>query len=197
MRAFFSFVSMALLAMTASASVLEDLDETERKDLQAGKLVVQSEEVAGGPWPRLLVYTEVDAPVATVEKVFRDYDSAASYTPGLDSAEVLARPDENTYEVRYTSAMPIVGQSVSTVRNRYRRDGDTLVVSWQLLEATHADESTGELRVEPLGPDRSVIRYTNYVKPKSSFAVLARSAALNEVKKTVAAIKKESEKRRP
>jgi len=190
-----TLVSILALAAPLESSVLEDLDEQQRGNVEAGKLVVRSEDVPGGPWPRLIVYTLVEAPVAGVEGVFRDYDSASSYTPGLISAEVLARPDPDTYEVRYTSAMPLIGQSVSTVRNKYAYEGEELVVRWQLLEATHADESTGELRVQPQGETRSVMRYSNYVKPKSALAALAKSAALNEVKKTVTAIKTESEKR--
>jgi hypothetical protein len=184
-----------LTAHPCFSSVLGDLDASELADLRAGQLVVRTENVDGAPWPRLVVYTAVDAPVSAVEKVFRDYASAPSYTPGLTSAEVLAQPDPNTYDVRYTSAMPLIGDSVSTVRNSYRQDGDNLVVRWKLLEATHADESTGELRVEPDGNGGSILRYTNFVRPKSSFAKLAKSAALGEVKKTVTAIKAESEKR--
>lgn len=186
---------LAALVLPAAASVKKELDNDQLADLQAGKLVVRSEDVPGGPWPRLIVYTKVQAPVSGVEQVFRDYESAADYTPGMVSAEVLARPDPDTYEVRYTSAMPLIGQSKSTVRNHYRHDGDTLVVSWKLIEATHADESTGELRVEPDGQGGSILRYANYVKPKSALAALARSAAVSEVKRTVEAIKKESEKR--
>jgi hypothetical protein len=129
-----------------------------------------------------------------VEAVFRDYKGASSYIPNLVSAEVLSQPSPNIYEVKYTSSMPLVGQSSNTVRNVYSYDGDALVVKWNLLESGLADESTGELRVEPYETG-SVIRYTNYVKPKSSLAVLAKSAALSEVKQTVVAIKNEAEKR--
>jgi len=188
--------ALVLSAITLGAAPLrEDLSPPQQKQISDGQSVVVTEEVPGAPWPRLRVYTKVNAPVSAVEKVFRDYASAPSYTPGLTSAEVLARPDPNTYDVRYTSAMPLIGDSVSTVRNTYRQDGDNLVVSWKLLEATHADESTGELRVEPDDDGGCILRYTNFVRPKSSLAKLAKAAALAEVKKTVNAIKAESEKR--
>ncbi|MCX7868801.1 MAG: SRPBCC family protein, partial [Terrimicrobiaceae bacterium] len=122
------------------------------------------------------------------------YEGAASYIPGLKSAEVLARPDKDTYDVRYTSAMPVAGETRSTVRNTYTRENGALVVRWRLIEADMADESTGELRVEPNGAG-SILRYTNFVRPKSSLAAIAKFAALSEVKKTVAALRAESEKR--
>lgn len=189
---------LVVIAMTGSAmaapSLLADLSADQMQTLKSGKLVVNSIKVPGGPWPRLQVYTLVNAPVSSVEAVFRDYKGASSYIPNLVSADVLSQPSPNIYEVKYTSSMPLVGQSSNTVRNVYSYDGDALVVKWSLLESSLADESTGELRVEP-HETGSVLRYTNYVKPKSSLAVLAKSAALSEVKQTVTAIKNEAEKR--
>ncbi len=188
---------LLLLSWPACASVLEDLDAAQQANLEKGEVVLRSEEVKGGPWPRLIVYVHVKAPVGAVERVFRDYTGAPSYVPGLVSATVLDRPDPDTYEVRYINAMPLIGESRSTVRNRFTRDGEALVVRWKLIEASHADESTGELRVEPLGEGTCVLRYSNYVKPKSSLAKLAKGAAAGEARKTVLALKKESERRRP
>lgn len=190
------FVALLFVSPAMAASVTDDLTPDQLAELNKGNLVVRSVDVKGGPWPRLIVYTKVAAPVSAVEGVFRDYAGAASYIPNLVSADVLAHPSPDIYDVRYTSKMPLVGQISNTVRNRYSRDGDALVVSWNLLESGTADESTGELRVEPSG-NGSIIRYTNYVKPKSSLAVIAKSAALSEVKKTVSAIKAESEKQNP
>jgi hypothetical protein len=186
--------ALFLLAFTGQASVLRDLDQSQMARLEGGRLVLLSEE-AGGVWPRLILYVRVEAPVGAVERVFRDYAGAASYVPGLVSATVLRQPDPDTYEVRYVNAIPLIGQARSVVRNRYSRDGEALVVRWHLLEASHADESTGELRVEPYDEGTCVLRYSNYVKPKSSLAKWAKGAAAGEARKTVLALKKESERR--
>ncbi len=192
-----SLGSLAVFVSVSSAmadpSLLTDLDADQLQTLKSGKLVVISIKVPGGPWPRLKVYTTVNAPVSAVEAVFRDYKGASSYIPNLISADVLSQPSPNIYEVKYTSSMPLVGKTSNTVRNVYSYDGDALVVKWNLIESGLADVSTGELRVEPF-ESGSVLRYTNYVKPKSSLAVLAKSAALSEVKQTVTAIKNEAEK---
>jgi hypothetical protein len=195
LRVFYGLVMLsAAIPAMANPGLPADLSAAQLQTLKSGKLVVNSIKVPGGPWPRLQVYTLVNAPVFSVEAVFRDYEGAASYIPNLVSANVLSQPSPNIYEVKYTSSMPLVGQTSNTVRNIYSYDGDALVVKWSLMESSLADESTGELRVEPYGAG-SVLRYTNYVKPKSSLAVLAKSAALSEVKQTVTAIKKEAEKR--
>lgn len=192
-----ALVALCLLALPVhAASLARDLDDAQRAGLEDGDIVLRAEEVSGGVWPRLIVYVRIKAPADAIEQVFRDYASASSYIPGLVSATILRQPDPDTYEVRYVNAMPLIGESRSVVRNRYSRDGDVLVVRWNLLEGTHADESTGELRVEPLGENVCLLRYSNYVKPKSSFAGLAKGAAAGEAKKTVLALKKESERRR-
>ncbi|GAB4179540.1 MAG: hypothetical protein Fur0032_20260 [Terrimicrobiaceae bacterium] len=188
---------LALLTTSAAlmaAPVTEDLDAAQKGQLDAGQMVVVATDVPGGPWPRLQVYTYVNAPVSKVEEVFRDYAGASSYIPNLVSADVLSHPSPNVYEVKYTSSMPLVGKTSNTVKNVYSYDGKALVVKWNLIESGLADISTGELRAEPSG-DGCILRYTNYVKPKSSFAFLAKNAALDEVKKTVKAIKAESERR--
>ncbi len=188
-------LAMMLGVAAAQGSVLDELDASQREDLRSGRVVVRSEAVPGAAWPRLIVYTKVRAPVSTVEEVLRDYASAPNYIPGMVSAEVLEQPDADTYMVRYTSMMPVVGQSRSTVRNRYSRDGEALVMTWTLIEATHALASDGGLQVEPDGRGGSFLRYANHVVPKSSLAALAKPAAVAEVKKTVEAIRKESERR--
>jgi hypothetical protein len=192
-------VWLGLVLLTASAAagpVLSELSPAQIGTLEKGEVVIRSEEVPGGVWPRIIAYVRIKANVDAVEKVFRDYASASSFVPGLRKAEVLKRPDPDTYDVRYTNTMPVVGDTQCTVRNRYSRQGDALVMRWSLIESAHADESTGELRVEPLDkPQGSIMRYVNYVRPKLSIARLAAGAAANEVKKTVLALKKESERR--
>lgn len=188
-------LALLLLSVPVRASVLGDLDKSQQAQLEKGEVILRSEDV-GSVWPRLVVYVRVKAPVSAVERVFRDYAGASSYIPGLLSATVQRQPDPDTYEVCYINAMPLIGESRSVVRNRYSRDGDALVVRWKLIEASHADESTGELRVEPYCPTTCVLRYSNFVKPKSSLAKLAKGAAAGEAKKTVLALKKESERRR-
>lgn len=190
----FLFLTVLISFSGLRADLLADLDAAQRKDLDVGQLVVRSKDVPGGPWPELMVYTRVNAPVSAVDLVFRDYSGASSYIPNLESAEVLERPSKNVYVVRYTSKAPLVGKIVSTVKNTYSYPDGGLSVKWNLIEATQADESRGELRVQPHGSG-CILRYTNYVKPKSSLAGMVKFAALSEVKKTVAALKAESEKR--
>lgn len=179
----------------ARADVAGDLSAAQLQQLKAGQMVVTRKDIPGGPWPQLTVYTLVNAPIATIAKVFRDYDHAQDFQPSIVSAKVVAQPSPNVYDVQYTQKLPIFGTTSFTVRNTYTQTADSLDVTWKLLQSAMADVSDGSLRAEPFG-NGSILRYTNYVKPKlGAIAGVAKNAALGEVKDTVAALKAEAEKR--
>jgi hypothetical protein len=80
------------------------------------------------------------------------------------------------------------------VENTFSQSGSGVTVQWKLLKSAMADVSDGSLQVEPYKTG-SIMRYTNYVKPKFSLAGMAKGAALDSVKTTVTELKAEAEKR--
>lgn len=191
----FAFAVVLGVSAAARADLPAQLSADQLKQLKSGQMVVVQKDVPGGPWPQLTVYTLVQAPVATIGAVFRDYDHAQDFQPSIVSAKVIASPSPNVRDVQYTQKLPIFGTTSFTVRNTFTEDASGLDVSWKLLQSAMADVSDGSLRVEPYGSG-SIMRYTNYVKPKlGALAGMAKSAALGEVKDTVTALKNEAEKR--
>ncbi|MDD5200459.1 MAG: SRPBCC family protein [Terrimicrobiaceae bacterium] len=187
-------VAVLALSGVALADIAAGLSPIQLQQIKDGQMIVAQKDMPGGVWPQLTVYTLVNAPVATVAGVFRDYDHAQDFQPNLVSAKVVSQPAPNVCVVEYTSRMPIFGTMSYTVQNTYSQSGGGVDVQWKLLKSPMADISDGSLRVEPFGTG-SILRYTNYVKPKSSIAILAKGAAQGEVKNTVAALKAEAEKR--
>ncbi len=178
----------------AVAGVADALTADQISQLKSGQLVVTSRTITGGAWPELTVYTLVNAPVSVVESVFRDYAHAQDFQKGLISANVLEHPSPDVYVVAYTSKLPLVGKTTNTVQNTFESSSGGLTVSWKLLKSDTADVSDGSLRVEPYG-NGSILRYTNYVQPKSAIAGLAKWAAADSVKTTVTELKTEAERR--
>lgn len=176
------------------ADIASDLSAAQLQQVKSGQLVVTKKDIPGGVWPQLTVYTLVDAPIATIGNVFRDYAHAQDFQPNIVSAKVIAKPSPNVYEVEYTQKLPLFGTTSFVVQNTYTETPKSLDVTWKLLKSAMAEISDGSLRAEPFG-DGSIMRYTNYVKPKSSIAIVAKGAALGEVKNTVTALKNECEKR--
>ena len=182
------------LGSVSAQKMLDALSPDQLKQLNNGELIVTSREIPGGVWPELTVYTKVNAPVSAVGDVFLDYDNAQNYIPNLVSAKIIAQPEPNVRDVEYTSKMPLLGKSTYSVRNWFEITAGGTTVRWKLLQSPMAEISDGSLHVEPM-EGGCVMRYTNYVKPKSSIAILAKGAAQSEVRKTVTAIKKEAERR--
>ncbi len=177
------------------ADLTAGLGADQVQQIKSGQMVVTQKDIPGGVWPQLTVYTVVNAPVATVGGVFRDYDHASDFQPSVISAKVVNQPAPNVFDVEYTQKMPIFGTTSFTVQNTFKDSAGGLDVTWKLLKSSMAEVSDGSLRVEPYGAG-SVMRYTNYVKPKlGALAGMARGAAVGEVKATVAALKAEAEKR--
>lgn len=182
-------------SLAARADLAGSLSPDQIKQLKAGQLVVESKDIPGGVWPELTVYTLVNAPVATISSVFRDYDHAQDFQPSIVSAKVVNQPSPNVCDVQYTQKMPIFGTTTFTVQNTFSNSDGGVTVTWKLLKSAMADVSDGSLRVEPYGSG-SIMRYVNYVKPKLGIlAGAAKGEALNSVKQTVNELKAEAERR--
>jgi hypothetical protein len=182
-------------AVLARADLADSLSAGQLQQLKQGQMVVESKDIPGGVWPQLTVYTLVNAPVSVVTGVFRDYKHAQDFQPDMVSAKVVSQPSPNVCDVLYTQKMPIFGTTSFTVQNTYSESDGGVTVKWKLLKSAMADVSDGSLRVEPYN-NGSILRYVNYVKPKGGFiAGVAKGAALDSVKNTVAALKAEAEKR--
>lgn len=195
LRSFFLLlIPLAAATVFARADIAGGLTAVQAAQLKSGQMVVESKDIPGGVWPQITIYTVVNAPVATISAVFRDYAHAQDFQQSIVSAKVVSQPSPNVYDVEYTQKMPIFGTTTFTVRNTFTESGGGLTVQWTLLKSAMADISDGSLRVEPYGAG-SVMRYTNYVKPKFALAGMARGAALESVKTTVTELKAEAEKR--
>jgi hypothetical protein len=194
-RSFFlPLILLAAASVFASAELAGDLSASQLAQVKSGQMVVESKDIPGGVWPQITVYTLINAPVATISAVFRDYAHAQDFQSSIVSAKVVSQPSPNVYVVDYTQKMPILGTTTFTVQNTFSESDGGLTVQWKLVKSAMADISDGSLRVEPYGTG-SIMRYTNYVKPRFSLAGMAKGAALNSVKTTVTELKAEAEKR--
>jgi hypothetical protein len=190
----FLLCALAVIA-TGRADIASSLSADQVSQLKAGQMVVVSTDIPGGVWPQVTVYTLVNAPVPVISSVLRDYAHAQDFQPSIVSANVVAQPSPNVYNVEYTQKLPIFGTTSFTVQNTFAESKGSLSVKWTLLKSSMADVSDGSLLVEPYGSG-SIMRYINYVKPKLGFvAGAAKKSALDSVKQTVTDLKTEAEKR--
>ncbi|MEO6846133.1 MAG: SRPBCC family protein [Chthoniobacterales bacterium] len=186
---------LLLSGVLAHATLSDDLTTAQKKQLASGQSVQVVKTIPGAIWPKVTIYNVVDATPQQVYNLFTDYASAPSYTPNMISAKVIATPDANTKDVRYTVKFPVLSKVSYTVRNFYSQKGGSYEVKWQLLESPLAKESTGSLRVDPYEDGQSLLRYSNHVVPSTRLAAGLKGQALSEAQKTVNAITAEANKR--
>lgn len=188
------FITGAVLAVPAPASMLTELSEQDRTKLESGQNVMATIEKPDAIWPEVRIYRKVKATPQGVTDLFLDYEKADSFIDNLESAVVEKKPDANTKDVRYTVRLPVLFTISYLVRNRYEKTPDGYTVHWDLLESLFAKSAKGSLRVEPHG-DTAVICYANHVEPATRLVAGLRGQALKEASKTVDAIVKEAERR--
>lgn len=188
------FITGAVLAVLAPASMLTELSEQDRTKLESGQNVMATIEKPDAIWPEVRIYRKVKATPQGVTDLFLDYEKADSFIDNLESAVVEKKPDANTKDVRYTVRLPVLFTISYLVRNRYEKTPDGYTVHWDLLESLFAKSAKGSLRVEPHG-DTAVICYANHVEPATRLVAGLRGQALKEASKTVDAIVKEAERR--
>lgn len=176
------------------SSLIKSLTPDELREVESGETIVRAKDLSGEAWPRLTVFRIINAPATDVAKLFTDYESAPSYTPGMLGAEVINEPGTNIKDVRYTVKVPVLGTISYVVRNEYSQKGTDFEVVWKLLESPLASASNGSLIIEPIG-DRTILQYTNHVTPSIPMAGALKNQARKEAVTTVEAIAKEAERR--
>lgn len=170
------------------------LSAEQLETLNQGKTVVTSRDIPEEAWPELTLFRVVNASPKEVFELFKDYESAPSYTPGMIKAEVIAEPEPRAKDVRYTVRVPVLGKISYVVRNFYSRKKDGYEVSWELVESPMASASTGALTIEPFH-GKTLLRYRNHVTPSVPMAGMLKGQARKEAQTTIEAIGNEAERR--
>ncbi|MFV0337684.1 MAG: SRPBCC family protein [Chthoniobacterales bacterium] len=175
--------------------ILNELSQADRKLLADGQVIIKSRDIPKAPWPELSLYQVVNAPPRVVWDLLIDYDSAATYTPNLISAEVIGTESDGSKDVRYTVKVPVLRKISYDVRNTYIKKSSSYEVKWKLLKSPLAKSSDGSLRIEPYGENQTLMCYTNLCVPITNLVASLKNQALEEAKNTVKAIKAEAERR--
>src|SRR5688500_4857069 len=169
----------------------DELTTEQRSAFDGREQVFVRRDVAGSPWPAVVVYQYIDASPEAAAAVFIDYESHRSYIPGVRQSRVSAVVDPATVEVDYVLNVPLVSDERYTVRNHLCSygGGESYVVEWTLVRASSTKATTGQARFEPhLDPQRNqhgtVLVYSNFVTPGSRVAGfgMIKSRALQQMR---------------
>jgi len=190
----FLLLAGCLSATSMWASILDDLNASQKETVKSGKQLLITEEIAGKPWPKVIVYQVVNATPEEVAAVFTDYDNAKLYTPNILKSEVVQKISTKVKDIDYGVDIPILPDEYYTARNTLSSpQKDTYRIEWKLLRAVQTKDSEGVLVIEPHG-DKAVMCYRNLVTPGSGMAGLLRRKAVSQMCDVVTALAARVEK---
>lgn len=185
-----------LHAVTAGAAPLgAELSPAQLTQLSSGKPLVLEEEAPGEPWPVVTIWQFVKCTPEVLAGVFWDSELDPAYLPGCLSVRILSRPRPSVQEARFSLQMPLfLPEEVYVSRIELLSHGSgTYRISWNVFDSRYAKSCSGEIRMEPLG-GMTLLRYRNFMVPKSRVAVLLRGAAKDRVVESVRALVTQAEK---
>lgn len=187
---------IAWVPLLHADSLLDDLDDTQRGELERGGQVVTMQNMEGKPWPRVKLYQRVDASPEDVAAVFFDYQNAKCFIPKVIKSDITRHVSPCILEVDYGIDVPILPDEFYTVRNELTAGKDgSYCVTWNLVRALQTKASEGSLCIERF-QEGAVIRYTNLVTPGSSMAVILKIPAIDQMRNTVQAIVRQVERQK-
>jgi len=193
-RALLPLGMLAATLVFARADLFSELSTADQNRVKSGGQVMTTESLDGYPWPRVRVYQMVDATPMEVMAVFTDYNNACNFVPNCLKSQISKQVNLLVTEVDYVIDVPMLQDEAYTVRDTLSAAGGAFTVKWEVLKATSILESEGSLYAEPYGDGKSLIRYTNLVKPSSVAAPLLKGVAMSQMKDTVQAIVDQVEK---
>ena len=179
----------------------DEMTAEQKRVFDGGGQVFVARDVAGSPWPAVVVYQRIDATPEVAAAVFIDYEQHRTYIPGVRQARVSRVVDPATVEVDYVLDVPMFADERYTVRNHVTayEGGDSYRVEWVLVRASSTKGTTGQVRFEPhpdggrggpgAGPG-TVMAYSNFVTPGSGLARVGfvKARAMRQMRETASTI---------
>lgn len=160
-------VLLALPAWASSAptSGASPPSALEAERLRAGVPVVKTAPVPDFPWPEVTVYRRIAAAPAQVMAVYVDFESQATYMPGVVESRVVKREGPDVFKVLYEYEVtgPNEHYTVAVTIGRAARG---FQATWSLLAARYARRLSGCLIVES-ADGGALVAYTSRVDPGS------------------------------
>lgn len=187
----------AVAAASASTAVSSQdvLSPVQLAQLASGKPLILEKDVPGEPWPELTIWQLIKCAPEELAGVFWDSELDASYLPGCLEARILSRPVPYAQKAQFKLKMPLFLPDevyVSDITLIPQPPG-CYRISWSVIESVYAKSCSGEIQIEPRA-GMTLMRYRNFMVPKSRIAVLLRGAGRDRVIESVRALVAQTER---
>lgn len=192
----FILTLVCLPGITALASALpkDVLSPAQLARLSPGKPLVFETEVPGEPWPEMTIWELVKCSPEELAGVFWDSELDTTYLPGCLLARILSRPSPSVQKASFKLKMPLFlpNEVYAAEIKLIPQPPGVYKITWQALDSVYAKSCNGEIQIQPHA-GMTLIRYRNFVVPKSKIAVLLRGAGRDRVIESVRALVAQTE----
>lgn len=177
--------------------VIKELTKDGMDQLEKGELVVNTREIEGSAWPEITIYTLIQnsTPLEAMG-IFSALDYQKDYVPNVIKSKpvkhISAVEVVTEYEMHVPFPLPNAQYTHGSVVHQYENDYE---LTWYKISSTSTEEVKGSAYFSPYkNENKTLFRYRSYIKPKSIFGSLVKKIMLEDVKKTILAIRTHIEK---
>lgn len=177
------------------ATELDSLTPAQLRQLTPGKPLVINREVQGQPWPETTIWQLVKCPPDLVAGVFWDSELDPTYLPGCLETRIISRPAPSEQQAWFRLKMPLFLPDevyVSEIRLIPQNPG-SYKITWKVLESIYAKSCTGEILIQPHEGGMSLVRYRNFMVPRSKMAKLLKHPGMKRVEESFQALVDQAE----
>ena len=166
----------------SAASPEETLTPSQLAELSLGKPLVCHREIEGKPWPEMTIWQLVNCSPEVVAGVFWDTELDTMYLPGCLEARIVARPSPSVQTARFRLKMPLFLPDEVYVSNieLIPQPPGSYKITWKVTESVYAKSCSGEILIEPRA-GKTLIRYRNFMDPRSRIAGLLKRPGMDRV----------------
>jgi uncharacterized membrane protein len=174
---------MCGLSIFAERGSATPLPEVVINRVLQGETVVEEHQIPNRPWPRIVVYKEINAPPEAVLALFADYENAPKFAKNLRSAEVTSVSSDNKVkDVKYTVNVPILPDIQYKVRNTVSHiKSGAYRVSWERVDSDLFERIEGSLLIYP-SDGKTIVRYESVLEPSTDLVAPLKGFVAREAK---------------
>ena len=184
-----TLINISQISWGADAKPLwETLTASQQETLKAGKQVFVAEVVPNAVWPRFHVYRLISAAPRDMAAVFWDIMDDPNYVPDCMKVVVNSRPAPNVVEATFTMHVPLLSPEISRSRTEVTLLPNNIYNNtWTILSSKYSQSGDGSFVIVP-HEQGSLVCYTNFCVPKSSFASVLRKQIEKDIQAIVQAL---------
>ncbi len=193
-------LTFSQLAIAQKIFPLESLTRDEINLLENGHLIQKIKEIEDSAWPEITNYLLVEAEALESMAIFSALDYQHEYVPNLLKSKPIKHLSAVEVLTEYEMHVPFPLSNARYIHGSivHQYDND-FELTWYKVESTSTEIVSGSAYFSPYHnkdktKNSTLFRYRSYIKPKSILGSMVKKIMLNDVQKSILAIRSHIEK---